>query len=132
MEQVARVKLPLMALAVAALLLGSMGAMLGAAVLVGAVAGIAGCAFFGLGHDAPAVADQTVAELPPQVDISRLRHDLNGILSPAMLTADRLLAHGDPAVQRAGQIMATTVERAAARLAETKVQGEQARSGAAG
>ena len=49
---------------------------------------------------------------------SALRHDLRGILSPAMLIADRLLAHQDPAVQRAGEVVNRTVERAAARLAE--------------
>ncbi|MEJ0048334.1 MAG: hypothetical protein WDN04_21065 [Rhodospirillales bacterium] len=51
---------------------------------------------------------------------SRLRHDLNGILSPTLLTADRLLAHEDATVRRAGEIMVKTVERASARLAETR------------
>jgi hypothetical protein len=55
--------------------------------------------------------------------ITALRHDLRGILSPAMLIADRLAAHGDPAVQRAGDVIARTVDRAAARLAETKKAG---------
>ena len=49
---------------------------------------------------------------------SALRHDLRGILSPAMLIADRLQSHEDPAVQRAGEVVNRTVERAAARLAE--------------
>jgi hypothetical protein len=53
---------------------------------------------------------------------SRLRHDLNGILSPTLLTADHLLAHEDPTVRRAGEIMVKTVERASARLAETRDQ----------
>jgi hypothetical protein len=52
--------------------------------------------------------------------IKALRHDLRGILSPAMLIADRLQSHADPAVQRAGAVVMRTVERAAARLAETK------------
>lgn len=43
----------------------------------------------------------------------RLRHDIRSALSPALLTADRLLTHTDPAVQRAGNIMVTAVERAA-------------------
>lgn len=43
----------------------------------------------------------------------RLRHDIRGALSPALLTADRLLTHTDPAVQRAGNIMVNAVERAA-------------------
>jgi hypothetical protein len=58
--------------------------------------------------------------------ITKLRHDLRGILSPAMLTADRLAAHADPAVQRAGMVVMKTVERAAARLDETKQPADQA------
>ncbi len=48
----------------------------------------------------------------------RLRHDLRGALSPALLTADRLLANPDPAVKRAGQIMVLAVERASALLTD--------------
>ncbi len=51
---------------------------------------------------------------------SSLRHDLRGILSPALLTAERLLGYEDPVVRRAGDMMVKTVERASARLAETK------------
>ena len=53
---------------------------------------------------------------------ARLRHDLNGILSPTLLTADHLLAHEDATVRRAGEIMVKTVERATTRLAETRDQ----------
>ncbi|MBE7210136.1 MAG: hypothetical protein INR65_03885 [Gluconacetobacter diazotrophicus] len=49
-------------------------------------------------------------------DASQLRHDLRGILSPAMLVADRLTANPDPAVRRAGETMVATVERAEQRL----------------
>lgn len=48
----------------------------------------------------------------------RLRHDIRGALSPALLTADRLLVHQDPAVQRAGDIVVRAVERASALLAD--------------
>jgi hypothetical protein len=48
----------------------------------------------------------------------RLRHDVRGALSPALLTADRLLSHADPAVQRAGDIMVRAVEKTAALLAD--------------
>ena len=48
----------------------------------------------------------------------RLRHDIRGALSPALLTADRLLTHSDPAVQRAGDIVVRAVERAAALLSD--------------
>jgi len=54
--------------------------------------------------------------------VATLRHDLHGILSPALLTADRLLNSPDPSVRRAGEVMVRTVERATARLAETKLQ----------
>ena len=51
---------------------------------------------------------------------SSLRHDLRGILSPALLVADRLLAHADPLVVRAGETVVKAVRRAEARLKETK------------
>jgi signal transduction histidine kinase len=44
--------------------------------------------------------------------VAKINHDLRGILAPAMLTAERLLAHPDPAVRRAGRIVERTVERA--------------------
>ena len=52
--------------------------------------------------------------------VASLRHDLLGILSPALLVADRLLGHADPAVVRAGQTVVKTVRRAEERLRETK------------
>ena len=55
----------------------------------------------------------------------RLRHDIRGALSPALLTADRLLTHADPAVQRAGDVVVRAVERAAALLVDPAV-AEQA------
>lgn len=51
---------------------------------------------------------------------SALRHDLRGILAPALLVADRLLAHDDPKVVKAGDIVVKSVRRAEARLQETK------------
>lgn len=51
---------------------------------------------------------------------SALRHDLRGILAPALLVADRLLAHADPKVVRAGETVVKSVQRAEARLQETK------------
>lgn len=47
---------------------------------------------------------------------AQMRHDLRGILSPALLTADRLAMSQDPASRRAGEAMITTVERAEQRL----------------
>ncbi len=50
--------------------------------------------------------------------LKRLRHDLRGILSPALMTADRLLmTTQDPIAKRAAQTMVETIERAEKRLA---------------
>jgi hypothetical protein len=49
-----------------------------------------------------------------------LRHDLRGILSPALLVSDRLVAHSDPKVVRAGETVVKAVQRALERLAETR------------
>ncbi len=65
-----------------------------------------------------AAAAARLAEV--DVQVATLRHDIRGILSPALLTADRLLRHADPAVTRAGETMVRTVERTTARLGETK------------
>ncbi len=48
----------------------------------------------------------------------RLRHDLRGALSPALLMADRLVSHDDPRVRRAGEIMVKSVDRASFLLAD--------------
>jgi len=53
-----------------------------------------------------------------KADQSILRHDIRGILSPALLVADRLVGHETPYVNRAGEVMIKTVERAAERLAQ--------------
>ena len=55
----------------------------------------------------------------------RLRHDIRGALSPALLIADRLLGHADPAVVRSGQIMVRTVERATGLLSDTEPAPQQ-------
>ena len=46
----------------------------------------------------------------------QMRHDLRGILSPALLTADRLSMSQDPVARRAGETMVATVDRAEERL----------------
>ena len=63
--------------------------------------------------------------LPPAADqrletetLRRLRHDLRGILSPALMTADRLLmSPQDPMAKRAAETLVETIERAETRLA---------------
>lgn len=51
---------------------------------------------------------------------SSLRHDVRGMLSPALLVADRLLAHSDPKVVRAGETVIKAINRAIERLTETR------------
>lgn len=43
---------------------------------------------------------------------AKFGHDLRGILSPALLVADRLQMNGDASVRRAGKTMAQCIERA--------------------
>ena len=62
----------------------------------------------------------TAVEDGASLYLRRLRHDLRGALSPAMLTADRLLAHPDPTARRYGEVISQSVERAA-QLLETPV-----------
>lgn len=68
---------------------------------------------------------------PPDTDLEQrvrlleensahLRHDLRGVLSPALMMADRLLRSDDPAIRRAGQAIVRSVERATTLLAENK------------
>ncbi len=58
----------------------------------------------------------------PEFDrlVSTLRHDLRGILAPALLAMERLEQNPDPSVRRAGEIVTESIERAVARLAETR------------
>jgi signal transduction histidine kinase len=51
--------------------------------------------------------------------LAKVSHDLRGILSPALLAADRLQFHADAAVRRAGEIVVAAVERATTLVSET-------------
>ena len=55
-----------------------------------------------------------------QAQTAALRHDLRGALSPALMVSDRLIAHADPAVRRAGEAVVRSIERAAALVSATK------------
>lgn len=46
----------------------------------------------------------------------KLRHDIRGIISPAMLAADQLDEHPDPLVQKAAQTITESLERLLVRL----------------
>lgn len=78
-----------------------------------------------------ALRGQTVPERPGEAEALRqleayrgytavLRHDIRGVLSPALMMSDRLLNHEDKGVQRAGQAVVRSVERATALLATHK------------
>ena len=45
--------------------------------------------------------------------VAKVSHDLRGILTPALLTAERLELNADPRVQHAGEILVKAVDRAA-------------------
>jgi len=62
---------------------------------------------------------------------TRLRHELRGVLSPAMLMTDRLLRSDDPAIRRAGQAVTRSIERATSLLAANKLEMDAAVRGEA-
>ncbi len=66
----------------------------------------------------PATAHPVAEAALPEETLRHLRHDLRGILSPALMTADRLLmTTEDPVAKRAAETMVDTIERAEKRLA---------------
>ncbi len=50
--------------------------------------------------------------------LGRLGHDLRGILSPALLAAERLQRHSDPSVRRSADALVRAVDRASEALRE--------------
>ena len=58
---------------------------------------------------APAALDPGLA-----LAIVKLSHDLRGALSPALLMAERLEGNTDPKVKQAGEVIAASMDRAAA------------------
>jgi len=82
----------------------------------------------------PGTPDQDVvsklarlAEL--EATTSTLRHDLRGMLAPALLVIDRLLAHSDPKVVRAGETVMKAIRRAEERLVATRPTAQERRFG---
>ena len=51
--------------------------------------------------------------------VSRLRHDLRGVITPAALVGDQLRNHNDPTMQRAGMRITEMVRRVLEKLDET-------------
>ncbi len=70
----------------------------------------------------PTLAEQALRQQMEAylAEVGSLRHDLRGVLSPAMMMTDRLLRHPDPAVQRAGAAVVRSIERATTLLASNK------------
>ena len=105
--------------------MGATSAMIGAAVLSGLAAALAARPVTPAPAALPpAHAGRTPADLAPAdlaigaETLRQLRHDLRGILSPALMTADRLLmSTEDPVARRAAETMVETIERAEKRLA---------------
>ncbi len=78
----------------------------------------------------PAIPDQDVvgklarlAEL--EATTSRLRHDLRGMLTPALIVIDRLLEHADPKVVKAGETVMKAIRRAEERLVATRPTAQE-------
>lgn len=68
---------------------------------------------------------QRLADL--EREMSLLRHELRGALSPALMVSDRLLRSEDPLIRRAGDAVVRSVERATALIG-----GDRATSSDAG
>ncbi len=64
-----------------------------------------------------------LAEL--EATTTTLRHDLRGMLAPALLVVDLLLAHSDPKVVKAGQIVLKAIKRAEERLVATRLPEQE-------
>ncbi|RYY11591.1 MAG: hypothetical protein EON55_13970, partial [Alphaproteobacteria bacterium] len=62
-------------------------------------------------------AIQRLAEL--EREMSLLRHELRGALSPALMVSDRLLRSEDPLIRRAGDAVVRSVDRATALIGGT-------------
>jgi signal transduction histidine kinase len=76
--------------------------------------------------DISAHAAAELAEMRSAASV--LRHDLRGILSPALLSADRLANSPDAAVRKAADIVIRCVERASARLADKVPAQDESKS----
>lgn len=86
-----------------------------------------------LGPEAPgALAPQLTHQRARLAELEAMtasvRHDLRGLLSPAMLVSDRLLSHSDPKVVRSGQMIVRSITRASERLAATRAAQPEATS----
>ena len=51
-------------------------------------------------------------------EMSALRHELRGALSPALMVSDRLLRNDDPLIRRAGDAVVRSIDRATALIGQ--------------
>ncbi len=116
-----RKAVPLISLVGGGAAFGASGAVLGAArfgvpflpaaLVAACCAGLLVHAAIQRARPAPSpVLESRVQEL--EETAATLRHDLRGVLSPALMLSERLLRSEDPAVRRAGQVVVRSVERA--------------------
>ena len=100
-------------------------------VLCAAIAGAcAGLLLYALGRWRSAPPTPVYVPLDPVVDpaadrlealereMSGLRHELRGALSPALMVSDRLLRSEDPLIRRAGDAVVRSVDRAMALIGQ--------------
>jgi hypothetical protein len=66
------------------------------------------------------IAEQRARLAALEATMPSLRHDVRGLLSPAVLVSDRLTAHPDPEVVRVGETVMGVVTRVIDRLATTR------------
>ncbi len=72
------------------------------------------------GQNEPLEAERQTARLAAlATGLGRLGHDLRGVLAPALLAAERLQAHSDPAVRRSADVLVRAVDRASETLRES-------------
>lgn len=93
-------------------------------VLVGLAAACAAGISAGQNPQPPYVASTAPASAPepahtPDSD-QKLRHDIRGIISPAMLAAEQLALRNDPAIEKATATINDSLDRLTARLKQRK------------
>jgi hypothetical protein len=101
--------------------------------LCAVVSGIcAGLLIYSMGRWAlpgpPVTRPSTPPSLDPAVErlavlereMSLLRHELRGALSPALMVSDRLLRSDDPLIRRAGDAVVRSIDRATALIGQDR------------
>lgn len=69
----------------------------------------------------PATAAPPASPTAPAADSDqKLRHDIRGIVSPAMLAAEQLSLHKDPVIEKAAATINDSLDRLTARLKQRK------------